>query len=183
MHTATHPRSDYYEIDPATSRWPLRRRLGFGLLAWLPTLLLGAAMTLGVAHVVTRASEAITEAAAILLYTHFVAQALVVMVFGHLLLNHEHVPAAAKAFWSVAFLLAAPVAIPSFWIVHVLAEDAQSEPSARRVRVLDTVYRGEVAQARALREDGVEVIRRPAPRRSEPAEPWSTTRGGEPCST
>ncbi len=170
----------YYEIDPATSRWPMARRLGFGLLAWLPTLLLGAAMTLGVAHVVTRASEAITEAAAIVLYAHFVTQALVVMVFGHVLLNHEHVPAAARVAWSVAFLLAAPIAIPSFWILHVLGADAQS---ARRVRVLDTVYRGEVAQTLALREDGVEVVRRPAPRRSESAEPWSTTRGGEPCST
>jgi hypothetical protein len=163
-----------WEIDPRTERWPLRRRLGFGGLALLPTALLGAALVLGGVHLAAPRASWVTDAAAILLYTHIAAQVLVVMIFGHILLNHTgDLSAHAKAWWLFWFVLAAPAAVPLFWFFHVLVEEP-SALRAKRVRVLATCYAREPHPSRLTRDDGVEVEHCPAPA-ARPG-PWGTSR-------
>ena len=145
-----------FAIDPDTAHWPMRRRVGFGILALMPTTLLLAALTLGVAHFAMPRTEIITDLAAILLYVHVAAQGIVLLIFGHLLFDHEGFDLTDKVWWGAAFLFAAPVSIPIYWVLHILAEGKTREES--KVHVYDTSYvdDGE-ADGDHDREDGTRI--------------------------
>lgn len=166
METQYAPRERGFEIDPDTAHWPTRRRVGFGILALMPPMFLLAALGLGVANLLAPRAEIITDFAAVFAYVHVVSQGIVLLVFGHLLFDHVGFDTTDKVWWGAAFLFAAPVSIPVFWVVHILAEGKTAEEM--KVHVYDTSYvQGDDAPAIQDREDGSRIHNT----RSEPPRP------------
>ena len=120
------------QIDPHTDRWTRKERWGYGVLAFIPLFLLMAVGLIGAIDVFYPHGLGLTDAAAILLYTHFAAQFLVLAIFGKLLIEHETLSTNAKIGWGIAFLCIAPVAVIAYWLMHVVAE-----PRPYRIRVAD----------------------------------------------
>ena len=166
METRYTPKERGFEIDPDTAHWPTRRRVGFGILALMPTTLLIGALGLGVANFLAPRAEIITDLAAVLAYVHVVSQGIVVLIFGHLLFDHEDFDLTDKVWWGAAFLLAAPVSIPIFWVLHILAEGKTK--SEMKVHVYRTSYvDADGAPEVEDREDGPRIHHS----RSEPPHP------------
>lgn len=85
-----------------------------GVTALVPGLLL----VLGLAGVLTGTDSTATLA---LLAGHFVAQFIVLLVYVSLLMNDEGLDRVGRAMWAVAFVVAAPVALPVYYWVRVRA--------------------------------------------------------------
>lgn len=129
-------------IPPWTEEWSTRRQLGFGLVALIPlTLLVSTFLAwllarLGVGTPVT------SELVPLLFYVHVGAQFITLLVFGHLMIANPMLSGAMKLVWGAGFLFLAPLAIPSYWALHVWNEEATvpSESSLRRPRHEIHVY-------------------------------------------
>ena len=110
-------------MNPRTHRWPRSRKLGFGVLAILPGLLLFAT-------VVAALGEALVGgpigAVAMLAYTHVVSQLIVLVLYAHLLTANRHLHGPGITAWVAFFLLLAPVAVPLYWYLHVWQSQRRS---------------------------------------------------------
>lgn len=104
-------------IPPWTGTWSTKRRLGFGLVAIIPLLLLMALFASVLGNVLGASFE--TDTLPVLFYTHVGAQFITLLVFGHLMLGNARLSGRARLVWAALFLFAAPFAIPVYWAIHV----------------------------------------------------------------
>jgi hypothetical protein len=95
-----------------------------GMISLLPGFLF-------VAGVVLTALD--TTAGPLLLITHFITQFIVLLVFGSLLIADAGLDGGGRAMWAFAFLFAAPVAIPIYYVFRELVPPR----APRHVRVVD----------------------------------------------
>ncbi|HJL16014.1 MAG TPA: hypothetical protein RMH99_10170 [Sandaracinaceae bacterium LLY-WYZ-13_1] len=114
-------------IPTRTERWPRSWKMGFGLIAFIPPVLLGLAL---LALVVDMVGAGLGNALPILFYVHVGAQFITLLLFGHLMVSNERLTGPARAIWAAAFLFLAPVAIPLYWWIHVVRERESAHPSA-----------------------------------------------------
>lgn len=152
-------------ITPWTERWPRKMRLGFGLVAFLPTLLLGLVVLVLLASFV---GAEVAGVLPILFYVHVGAQFITLLLFGHLMVSSPHLKGGARTMWTIGFLLLAPVTIPLFWWIHIMRAEDQLHPSTRselkasaRVDVHDYDYTGEGEERDRRREDGAFIHEHP----------------------
>ncbi|HJL16013.1 MAG TPA: hypothetical protein RMH99_10165 [Sandaracinaceae bacterium LLY-WYZ-13_1] len=144
-------------IPPRTERWPTKWKLGFGFIAALPPLLLGAALTSLLIGLAIPTGDLLP----ILFYVHVGTQFITLLLFGHLMISNPRLSDTARVIWGVVFLLMAPVGIPLYWWIHVVREAETTHPSATseleetatvHVHVYD--YRGGARHGDRARPDG-----------------------------
>lgn len=102
--------------DPDPSELPSSMRLGYGLLAAVPLVLL---LLSGLVAV-----SASLGVAAQLLYVHVAAQFIVLLMYGDLLMKSKAIDTTGRVLWGAYFLMLAPVAVLSFWYLHVWSKAA-----------------------------------------------------------
>lgn len=132
-------------ISPWTDRWPKRRQMGFGLVAFIPLILLATTFVVWFLSALQIGTPATDDVLPVLFYLHVGAQFITVLVFGHLMVAHPLLSGATKLVWGAAFLFLAPFAIPTYWALHVWQED-ETDPAEilrrplREVHVYDYDY-------------------------------------------
>jgi hypothetical protein len=140
-------------ISPWTEHWPRKRQLGFGFLAAIPGLLLGAAFLSWFAGAGFLPP---------LVYVHVGFQFITLLIFGHLLVGNPRLSGSAKLVWAVGFLFLAPFVIPLYWAIHVweaesslpMPSEMQRQRPEREVHVYDIDYEGSTARESERRPDG-----------------------------
>ncbi|HJL20569.1 MAG TPA: hypothetical protein RMH99_33235 [Sandaracinaceae bacterium LLY-WYZ-13_1] len=149
------------EIPTRTEHWPRKWKLGFGLIAFVPPLLLGLALF---ALLLELVGVGLGQLLPILFYVHVGAQFITLLLFGHLMVSNEHLTGAARGVWAAGFLFLAPMAIPLYWWIHVLRERASSHPSmsvetsrTATVHVHDYDYTGGGSEEAHQRPDGAVI--------------------------
>jgi hypothetical protein len=142
------PQAEPY-IPPWTERWPRSRRLGFGIVAFVPTLLLLTTFLVALAAAGRVGYSLVDDVLPILFYTHVGSQFITLLVFGHLLIDNPRLSDRAKVVWGLGFLFLAPAVIPLFWWVHLMHPDtdryssetgAKTEAGGGHVHVYDFDY-------------------------------------------
>lgn len=148
--------------------WSSSRRAGYGLLAIVPLALLMALATVGILGAITGSSALLYETLPILAYTHVFAQFITLLIYGHLLMRNPNLERRHKLTWGAAFLVAAPVAVPTYWLLHVLRSpsrlpsETRETESARHIHVYEYDYTPRKRRSEERRPDGVVVHRVPA---------------------
>lgn len=146
-------------FPPWTDQWPRRRQLGFGVLAFVPLLLLSASFL---------AFSVRAPLSPVLVYIHVGSQFITLLLFGHLMIANPHLSSTAKAAWSVGFLFLAPFVIPLYWAIHVWnvgahhpmpSELDQVRGLDREVHVYDYDYTAAPPEEAIRRPDGAIVHR------------------------
>ena len=123
-------------LDPNSDRWPSSRRAAVGALAVAPSVLLVVSL---VGALFTAVLGAPMGPIAVLFYAHVVSQFLIVLLFSHFALTDSALKTtAARTLWITAFLFAAPVAVPAYWILHMRAPSRRTEDVSMRVVTLGT---------------------------------------------
>lgn len=162
-------------IPPWTADWTSKRQLGFGVVALIPLALLIAGFVDFALFAGGIGLPYTSDAVPLLFYTHVGAQFITLLVFGHLMIGNPQLSSGTKLVWGVAFLFAAPFAIPTYWLLHVWHSEAQmpSEstrigPHDRQIHVYDFDYAEHRPRGVYRREDGsvahhIDVTPRDAP--------------------
>ncbi len=151
-------------ISPWTDRWPRQRRLGFGLVALIPLVLLTTTFVVWFLSAVQIGSPVTDDLLPLLFYTHVGAQFITLLVYGHLMIANPTLSGAMKLLWGMGFIFLAPFAIPTYWALHVWQDDEtdpsewQRHPPSREIHVYDYDYETH-QQGLELREDGSIVHR------------------------
>lgn len=99
-----------------------RNRRLLGTVAFIP----GALLAVGLSALIAGVEYDVLLA---LLGGHFVAQFIVLLVYGALLMNDEGLETAGRTMWWVSFAVAAPVAVPLYFWFRV-RPGAPREPHA-----------------------------------------------------
>jgi hypothetical protein len=146
-------------IPPWTSTWSVRRRLGFGIVAIYPAVLLVAMfVTWMVTGVGDPDPPGIVPG---LFYVHVASQFITLLVFGHLMIANPSISSGTKLLWGLCFLFLAPLAIPFYWFLHVWhsepqlpSESSRVGPHDREIHVYDFDYETHRAVGVRRQDDG-----------------------------
>jgi hypothetical protein len=148
---------------PWTERWPVRRKLGFGLVACIPLGLLAATFLSWLLSELRVGGPLTAQAVTLLFHAHIGAQFITLLVFGHLMIGNPRLSGSSKLVWTSAFLFLAPFAVPTYWALHVWQDETRtSRVSAgpERSRLEIHVYHYDYETHRSgveRREDGTVV--------------------------
>jgi hypothetical protein len=143
-------------IPPWPHTWSRRRQLGFGIVAFIPIVLLAATL---LALVLTAFGVAprLYGALPILAYTHVTSQFITLLVVGHLMVGNPALSGGMKLVWGFFFLFAAPFAVAAYWLFYIWRADEKGAPDVvgRHVHVYDYDYEGDGAVTQRRDDDAI----------------------------